>query len=73
MDEKPASQDNYYLFRAAIIGAKNTGKTTFSKNIITDVNEKDDHFTATNYRNYFNFAGKSKIKLELSDGSVPDA
>ena len=61
------SNDNYYLQRFIIIGAKRTGKTTFFSQVIYGKKDNPNQIDKVGYKMFENIGGKLRVRIEISD------
>jgi len=59
--------DNYYLIRSIIVGAMQTGKTSFFKQLIHGKDTYNGDSNRVGTKDFMNISGKSKVKLEIED------
>ena len=61
------AEKNYYLFKGIVIGAKNTGKTTFLSQMQNGSPEDKEQINPIYYKTYDRICGKLRVKVELQE------
>ena len=61
------AEKNFYLFKGPIIGAKNTGKTTFLNQMQNSSPDDKEQVNPIYYKKYDRVGGKLQVEAEIED------
>ena len=61
------AEKNYYLFKGFIIGAKNTGKTTFLSQMQNSSPDDKEQVNPIYYKKYDRIGGKLRVEAEIME------
>ena len=64
---KNQSNENYYIQRFLIMGAKRTGKTTFLSQVINGKKDNPNTYYQFGYKMFENIGGKLRVMIEITD------